>query len=171
MVLKIRTFETKKDATSVETLFITVNRMLAPPAMKDRFEAYIKTSITEEIGQIETYYAAKNGQFWVAYQQGVLVGMVGVEQQGDNAMELRRMYVSPKHRRQGIAHKMLDFVENWCRTAGVAKMVLSTSELQPAAIGFYEMSGYQLTGESSAKTASNKTIGGGIRRRYYSKTL
>ena len=170
MNLKIRLFESK-DATQVEALFITINRAIAPPDMADRFEAYIKASIDEEIGQIETYYAAKNGQFWVAYQHDILVGMVGIEQQGDNTMELRRMYVSPNHRRKGIAHKMLGFVENWCRNAGVSRMVLSTSELQPAAIRFYEMSGYQLTGESSAKVASNKTIGGGIRRRYYSKTL
>ncbi|MEH6359572.1 MAG: GNAT family N-acetyltransferase [Amylibacter sp.] len=171
MDLKIRTFETEKDTASVESLFITVNRMLAPPAMEDRFEAYIKASIDEEIGQIETYYATKIGQFWVAYQHDILIGMVGIEQQDNNTMELRRMYVSPNHRRKGIAHKMLDFVENWCRNAGVSKMVLSTSELQPAAISFYEMSGYQLTDESSAKAASNKTIGGGIRRRYYSKML
>lgn len=170
MDLEIRTFE-PKDAAQVEALFTEVNRGLAPPAIKDRFEAYITASIKEEIGRILPYYSARNGQFWVAYEGNILVGMVGVERQGNGAMELRRMYVSPAHRRKGIAHKMLDFVENWCRNAGIPTMALSTSELQPAAINFYEVSGYQLTGKSSAEIASNKTIGGGIRRRYYSKSL
>lgn len=170
MELKIRPFN-PKDATQVEALFTKVNRGLAPPAMKDRFETYISTSITEEIGRIIPYYSARNGQFWVAYEGNTLVGMAGVERHQDGAMELRRMYVSPAHRRKRIAHKMLQFVENRCRRTGVSTMILSTSELQPAAINFYEASGYALTGESSANTASNKTIGGGIKRRYYSKNL
>ncbi len=170
MTLNIRSFK-PKDAAQVEALFINVNRAIAPPDMADRFEAYITASIAEEIGRIKAYYAAKNGQFWVAYEGNILVGMVGVEQHGNDAMELRRMYVSPNHRRKGIAHKMLGFVENWCRNVGISTMVLSTSELQPAAIKFYETSGYKLTGESSAQVANNKTIGGGIRRRYYSKGL
>ena len=170
MDLEIRSFE-PKDAILVETLFTKVNRGLAPPAIRDRFETYITASIKEEIGRILPYYSAKSGQFWVAYDGAILVGMVGVEQQDNDAMELRRMYVSPNHRRKGIAHKMLGFVENWCRNAGISTMVLSTSELQPAAINFYETSGYQLTGENNAQIANNKTIGGGIRRRYYSKAL
>jgi putative acetyltransferase len=170
MTIDIRPFE-PNDAAQVEALFITVNRTLAPPDMKDRFETYITASITEEIGRIEAYYTTRNGRFWVAYETNTLVGMVGVEKQPDGAMELRRMYVSSDFRRKGIAHKMLEYVENQCRMDGIPMMVLSTSELQPAAIGFYEASGYELVKETTAQTASNKTIGGGIRRRYYSKNL
>ncbi len=170
MTIDIRPFASK-DTAQVETLFITVNRNLAPPDMKGRFETYITASIAEEIGQIEAYYAARNGQFWVVYEADILVGMVGVEKQPDGAMELRRMYVSPDFRRKGIAHKMLEYVENQCRADGISTMVLSTSELQSAAIGFYEASGYKFVKEVTAQTASNKTIGGGISRRYYAKTL
>ena len=168
--MEIRPFQ-PKDAAQVQELFITVNRALAPAGMKDRFETYITASINAEISQIKPYYTAKNGQFWVSYEGDTLVGMVGVEQSGNTAMELRRMYVSPTHRRKGIADQLLKFVEGWCRDAGVQTLVLSTSELQPAAIHFYEASGFQFLNETVVQSASNKTIGGGIRRRYYSKTL
>jgi len=48
---------------------------------------------------------------------------------------------------------------------------LSTSELQHAALALYRQAGYFLLREEVAETASNKTVGGGIRRYYFAKTL
>jgi putative acetyltransferase len=48
---------------------------------------------------------------------------------------------------------------------------LSTSELQPAALELYRHAGYRLLNEAVAEQASNKTLGGGIRRYYFEKTL
>ncbi len=170
MKLEIRPFQ-PIDAASVKELFIAVNRSLAPPDLADRFETYITASIREEIGRIKEYYTAKNGQFWVACDADTLAGMVGVEQHSDGAMELRRMYVSSDYRRKGIARKLLDHVENWCHDASYKTLVLSTSELQPAAIRLYETSGFTFIRKTTAQTANNKTIGGGIQRRYYTKGL
>ena len=110
--LTIRRFA-NTDAPAARDLFIRVNRLLAPPQMKDAFETYIASSIAEEIGRIAEYYAARRGSFWVAEDSGRLAGMFGLEtaEPGD-AMELRRMYVEPELRRQGIARTMLAFAEN-----------------------------------------------------------
>ena len=43
------------------------------------------------------------------------------------------------------------------------------SELQHAALALYRQSGYLLLGEEVAETASNKTVGGGIRRYYFAR--
>jgi hypothetical protein len=48
---------------------------------------------------------------------------------------------------------------------------LSTSELQPAALELYQHAGYRLLHEAVAGQASNKTLGGGIRRYYFEKVL
>ena len=48
---------------------------------------------------------------------------------------------------------------------------MSTSELQHAALALYRQAGYLLLREEVAETASNKTVGGGIRRYYFAKTL
>ena len=55
--LTIRRFA-NTDAPAVRDLFIRVNRLLAPPQMKDAFETYIASAIAEEIGRIAEYYAA-----------------------------------------------------------------------------------------------------------------
>jgi GNAT superfamily N-acetyltransferase len=159
------------DAVGVRELFIRVNRLLAPPDMKDVFESYIARSLEEEIDRVSDYYREREGGFWVAVESGNIVGMFGLESSGDDAMELRRMYVDPDVRRLGIARRMLHFAEQECRRRGRTRMELSTSELQREAVSLYRNAGYELVREEVAVTASNKTIGGGIRRYHFSKIL
>ena len=159
------------DAEPVRQLFMAVNRELAPEHLKTRFETYAEDSVREEIGRIRAYYLDQGGSFWVAERQGQLVGMFGLESHDDGAFELRRMYVAPAARRQGIASLMLNFAEEWCRDAGAAELRLSTSELQHAAVSLYRDCGYTLMHEEIAETPTVKTIGGGIRRFHFRKTL
>lgn len=159
------------DAPAVRALFIAVNRSLAPPHMRDAFEAYIARSLTEEIDRIAAYCGERNGGFWVARGDDALVGTFGLEPAGPDAMELRRMYVAPDARRQGIARLMLRHAEDEARRRGAATLELSTSELQPAAIALYRATGYRLVREDAATEISNKTVGGGINRFYFAKTL
>jgi len=81
------------------------------------------------------------------------------------------MYVDPDARRGGIARTMLQYAEDECRRRNVPKLELSTSELQPAALELYRRAGYRLQQEVIAEQASNKTLGGGIRRYHFDKTL
>ncbi|NQU58880.1 MAG: GNAT family N-acetyltransferase [Rhodospirillales bacterium] len=157
------------DLSQVRALFIIVNRLLAPIHLKDVFETYIASSLIEEIARISEYYGERKGNFWVAETDGAIVGMFGLEPSGPDAMELRRMYVSPDSRRQGIAGKMLAFAEDHCRTINVRQLDLSTSEIQSDALSFYRKSGYELVREEVAQAPSNKTIGGGVRRFYFKK--
>jgi GNAT superfamily N-acetyltransferase len=159
------------DAASVRGLFIRVNRLLAPAEMKDAFEAYIARSLTEEIDRVLDYYREREGGFWVALEKEKIVGTFGLEASGEDAMELRRMYVDPDLRRRGIARRMLHFAEEECRRRGRSRMVLSTSELQQEALSLYRDAGYALVREEVAVAASNKTVGSGIRRYYFSKIL
>jgi putative acetyltransferase len=100
-----------------------------------------------------------------------VVGTFGLERASETAMELRRMYVDPSVRRQGIARQMLEFAEDECRRRNVARLELSTAEIQSAAIALYESSGYRLVREEITDIASNKTVGSGIRRYHFTKRL
>jgi GNAT superfamily N-acetyltransferase len=168
--IEIRDFA-PDDAVGVRELFIRVNRLLAPPDMRDAFEAYIARSLDEEIDRVFDYYREREGGFWVAVDSKKIVGTFGLESSGDDAMELRRMYVDPDLRRRGIARRMLHFAEQECRRRGRSRMNLSTSELQQEALSFYRNAGYELVREEVAVSASNKTVGGGIRRYQFSKIL
>ena len=159
------------DAAAVRDLFVRVNRLLSPPGQRAAFEDYIALSIAEEIGRIEAYYAERGGAFFVAEDETRLAGIFGLERVSSEAMELRRMYVEPALRRRGVARAMLTFAEAECARRGCATLELSTSELQREALAFYRNAGYVLEREETAAAASNKTVGGGIRRYYFSKRL
>jgi GNAT superfamily N-acetyltransferase len=123
------------------------------------------------IDRVSAYYGERGGGFWVAVWDGEIVEMFGLEAATPGSLELRRMYVDPSARRGGIASLMLRFVEDECRRLAIRKIELSTSELQPAAIELYKRAGFQLLREVIAMDASNKTIGGGIRRFHFEKAI
>jgi hypothetical protein len=62
-----------------------------------------------------------------------------------------------------------DDAKDECRRRGIRRMELSTSELQPEAAALYRRAGYRLVREVVAEKASNKTMGGGIRRLHFDK--
>jgi putative acetyltransferase len=160
------------DSVHVRELFIRVNELLAPPHLKADFERYVARSLEEEIDRIVHYYGERGGGFWVAVDGSRIVGMFGLESSPmAGSMELRRMYVDTEARRRGIARKMLAFAEAECRRRNIFQIELSTSELQTEALSLYRNSGYHEAGEKVALNASNKTIGGGIRRFHFTKRL
>ena len=161
----------EQDAAQVRELFITVNRLLSPPHLRDAFEAYIERALAEEIDRITAYYGERDGGFWVAVKGDKVVGTFGLERASDDAMELRRMYVDHSARRQGIARRMLQFAEDECRSRNVSRLQLSTAEIQQAALALYKKAGHRLVAEETVEAVSNKTVGSGILRYYLEKTL
>ena len=161
----------EQDAAQVRELFITVNRLLSPPHLRDAFEAYIERALAEEIDRITAYYGERDGGFWVAVKGDKVVGTFGLERASDDAMELRRMYVDHSARRQGIARRMLQFAEDECRSRNVSRLQLSTAEIQQAALALYKKAGHRLVAEETVEAVSDKTVGSGIRRYYLEKIL
>ena len=168
----IRRYE-DRDGGAVRDLFVRVNRELAPSGLREAFEVYIELSLREEIGRIPAYYGAGLGRgFWVAEGEGgALLGMFGLEPAGEGAAELRRMYVAPEARRGGVARAMLAEAERLCAEAGLRRLVLSTSELQGAALALYRSAGYRLVREEVAGAATVRTVGAGLRRFHLEKVL
>jgi GNAT superfamily N-acetyltransferase len=161
-----------RDLPQVRDLFIRVNRELAPEAMRDRFEAYIALALREEIDRISEYYGRPKASFWVAVEpDDSIVGMFGLEPAEGASLELRRMYVAPEARRRGLARVMLDRAEQIAAGEGADRLVLSTSEVQGAAVSLYETTGYRLVREERATAATNKTVGGDLRRFHFDKAL
>lgn len=162
----------ERDRKDIVDLFVTVNRELAPPGMEKEFETYIDLCLSQEIEPFLRYYdpALGNG-LWVVVHEGALAGMYGLERVDIDVVELRRMYVGPDHRRQGMARLMLQHAEATAEQIGYRRMVLSTSELQQAALSMYRAQGFRFIREERAEDKSNKTIGGGIVRFHFDKKL
>jgi GNAT superfamily N-acetyltransferase len=169
-MITIRPFA-DRDAAQVRDLFITVNRLLSPPDLRDAFEVYINRALEEEIDRIPAYYRERDGGFWVAVRANTVIGTFGLERASADAFELRRMYVDPAARRQGIARQMLRRAEDECRARNVSRLELSTAEIQRAAIALYQNAGYRLVRTDVVEALSNKTVGSGMRRLYFQKAL
>jgi putative acetyltransferase len=56
--------------------------------------------------------------------------------------EFRRVYVIPDYRRQGIAAKLIRWLEERARAGGFRSIRLATGVKQPEAIALYERLGY-----------------------------
>jgi RimJ/RimL family protein N-acetyltransferase len=168
----IRAYEDADHAQAVD-LFVRINRELAPPGMRERFEQYIQaeTSIDGEMSRLgDVFSETRRNAFWVVEAGDEIIGMFGIESRDHESTELRRMYLD-RHRGRGIAQRMLQCAETRAREFGFVRLVLSTAEVQEAAIAFYRKSGYTLVRTERADTMSTKTVGGGLTRFHFEKVL
>lgn len=69
------------------------------------------------------------------------VGCGAIVLNGGNA-ELKRMYIAPQWRGQGLGRRLLDFLEQQARDAGATQCRLETGVRQPEAIALYRRCGY-----------------------------
>jgi GNAT superfamily N-acetyltransferase len=167
----IRAYQ-EADNAGVIDLFTRINRELAPSDMRERFEAYIRTSIDGEMSRLSDIFSeTRRNAFWVVKVGGEIIGMFGIESRSDDSTELRRMYLDQRHRGRGIAQRMLQCAEMRARELGFAKLILSTAEVQAAAIAFYRKSGYRHVRTEQADAMSTKTVGGGMTRFHFEKVL
>ena len=60
----------------------------------------------------------------------------------EDVAEIKRMYVSPEARKNGVATAILQALEDSARDSGMRRMVLETGLAQPEAITFYVKMGY-----------------------------
>ena len=160
------------DHEATVALFTRINRELAPPLLRERFEGYISTSVSGELSQLrEVFSPTKSNAFWVVEIDRQIVGMFGIESRNEDSTELRRMYLDRSFRGRGIAQRMLQRAEAQARELGFSTMFLSTAEIQEAALAFYRKCGYQLVRTEHADAMSTKTVGGGIKHFHFEKVL
>ncbi|HEY9408260.1 MAG TPA: GNAT family N-acetyltransferase [Jiangellaceae bacterium] len=73
---------------------------------------------------------------------GEPLGCGGVQLLEPGVGELKRMYVVPSHRGQGISRRLLRAVEALAVEQGLKIMRLETGTRQPESVGLYTTSGY-----------------------------
>ena len=98
-----------------------------------------------DVLQVEAAYWATGGQFWVVERQGQLVGTGGYYpiDRGSNAVEIRKMYLLPEVRGQGLGRYLLTALEAAIANQGFAQIWIETASVLKEAIKLYESQGYQ----------------------------
>ena len=82
------------------------------------------------------------GAFTVGYRDGVAVCCGGVKRLDDERCEIKKMYVVPELRGQGVARALLHELEDIARRLGYPIARLDTGPKQRNAQGLYEDEGY-----------------------------
>jgi GNAT superfamily N-acetyltransferase len=89
-------------------------------------------------------FTPPNGAFLVAFNgEGEPVGCGGWRAHGDEDAEMKRVYVRPTARRQGLARLIVAELEASAAASGRKRLVLETGNEQPEAIALYEELGYR----------------------------
>jgi GNAT superfamily N-acetyltransferase len=87
--------------------------------------------------------AQGRGTFLVAYRGGAPIGCGALRLLDPNTAELKRMYVSPHARGQGLGRQLVAALEAEARALGIGRLVLETGVRQTAALALYRATGFQ----------------------------
>lgn len=85
------------------------------------------------------------GVFLVARHERELVGGVGLRSIGDPALrfaEVKRLWVRPDLRRDGIGLALMNEIERHAKENGVVNLFLETGSAQPEALALYQANGW-----------------------------
>jgi putative acetyltransferase len=81
----------------------------------------------------------------VAYDDKTPVGCGAIKENSPDALEIKRMYVRPDRRGEGIATIILKELERWALELNYKMCLLETGKRQPEAIELYKKNGYTIT--------------------------
>jgi putative acetyltransferase len=104
-----------------------------------------------DVVEVEKFYQQAGGQFWVVVQntaQGTeIVGTAAYYPitRGTQAVEIRKMYLLPQVRGQGLGSYLLGQLEIAIAEAGWQQIYLETATVLQEAVRLYESHGYQAT--------------------------
>ena len=87
-------------------------------------------------------FSPPGGAYLVGFADGEAVCGGGLKRLDDDAAEIKRMYVVPAARRQGVARALLAALEGTARGLGYAIVRLDTGARQPHAKALYGASGF-----------------------------
>lgn len=98
-----------------------------------------------DVLEVETAYLKRGGEFWVVEQGGQLVGTSAYYPitRGQQAVEIRKMYLLPAVRGYGLGYFLLKQLEQSIAEQGFEQIWIETASVLKEAVLLYEQNGYQ----------------------------
>lgn len=96
--------------------------------------------------EVEKYYLQTGGEFWVVEKNSQIVGTGGYYpiERGQNAVEIRKMYLLVEARGQGLGRYLLTQLEQSAAAHGFQEVWIETASILKEAVQLYERNGYLL---------------------------
>jgi GNAT superfamily N-acetyltransferase len=97
-----------------------------------------------DLRAISSYYQVNNGNFWVAFFEGEVIGTIALLDIGNGRGALRKMFVDARWRGKahGVGQALLDTLVAWAGERSFTEILLGTTEKFIAAHKFYEKNGF-----------------------------
>ncbi|HEY0711285.1 MAG TPA: GNAT family N-acetyltransferase [Polyangia bacterium] len=86
--------------------------------------------------------SSERGCFLSAIRGSNPVGCCALRRLTDGTGEIKRMFVTPAERGQGVGKRLLLAIQREAHSLGIRRLVLETGVRQPEAIGLYERFGF-----------------------------
>ena len=98
-----------------------------------------------DVIKVESAYLEVGGEFWVVERDGVVVGTAAYQPiaRGENAVEIRKMYLLPEVRGQGLGIYLLEQLEQAIAIKQYQEIWIETVTILKEAVRLYERNGYQ----------------------------
>ena len=115
---------------------------------REEYHLPITAKDQPDLDQIETFYQSADGNFWVAADEGAVVGTVGVKSIGNGNAILRKMFVKREYRGKelGVSYGLLTCSLKWLKRKRFTDLYLGTTPQFTRAHRFYEKNGFEEIG-------------------------
>ena len=95
-----------------------------------------------ELKQMEPMYSKPDGALVLVYKDGEAIGCAGVRRIDETTAELKRMFVRPEFRKNGVGRRLLFYCLDVASALGYQKIRLDTLESMKAAQQLYRSAGF-----------------------------
>lgn len=106
--------------------------------------AFAVGGLERDLSEIGTRYGTPQAGFWVAEAGAILVGTVAIRPKADRTCELKRLYLDPQWRGQGLGQVLYAHAESFARQAGYERIWLDSSRRFGSAHRLYERNDFVL---------------------------
>ena len=102
--------------------------------------------LNEDILHIKEYYFDKGDMFWIALDENQrVIGMLGTDTVSDTEMWLRRLFIKPALKRNGLGSALLSFAENYAVSKNISIIHTRFFDSYTEAQKFYPAKGFFYT--------------------------
>lgn len=95
--------------------------------------------------EVESAYLATGGEFWVVEHNSFIVGTAAYQPiaRGNQAVEIRKMYLMPRARGVGLGRYLLRKLEKAIAIKDYQEIWVETASVLKEAVKLYELNGYR----------------------------
>lgn len=120
-----------------------VARLVVATLVEFGFSAQVD-AVTRDLAEVALRYRGPAGGFWVAEDEGAVVGTVALRRKDADTCELKRLYVRADCRGAGLGERLYVHAEVFARGAGYGRIWLGSSRRFDKAHRLYLRHGFTL---------------------------